>query len=106
MAAKASRKYTLLLLFALSVATLTSTVMVAPVVAASGSGGPCSNGDPDRPNDAPKPTAQPQVTSPPKLLTYGRGAGSRDSAIRGTMDARGWSWAMETIATLLGRRGL
>jgi hypothetical protein len=103
MAAKASRVYTLLLLFALSVATLTGTVMVSPVVAASGSGGPCTNGDPDRPNDAPKPTAQPQVTSVPKLSS---GSSTIRAAGGERAHAPGWSWAMEYIASLLGRRGL
>ena len=99
MAAKASRIHILLLLFALSVSTLTATVMVAPVALASSSGGPASNGDPDRPNDCPKPSAQQQSTPTNNLssarLIVDRGAGS----------AR-WSWVMESIATLLGRHGL
>ncbi len=103
MPAKASRIYTLLLLFALSVATLTGTVMVSPVVAASGSGGPVTNGDPDRPNDAPKPSAQPSVTSQPKLCA---GSGVIRGAGGSVVGAQRWSWAMDFIATLLGRRGL
>lgn len=99
MAAKASRIHTLLLLFALSVSALTSTVMVAPVALASSSGGPATNGDPDRPNDSPKPSATQQGT-PTKLYSTGSVVGeAKGSSAR-------WSWAMEFIATLLGRHGL
>jgi hypothetical protein len=96
----------LLLLFAFSVATLTATVMVAPVGAASGSGSPTTNGDPDRPNDAPKPTVQPQNTAQPSMCVQGRGTIRGAQGVRETLDALGWSQAMNHIATLLGRRGL
>ena len=100
MAAKASRTYTLLLLIALSVASLTVTVAVPPVAVASSSGGPAANGDPDRPNDCPKPTVAQQSSSSNLVSTSRRG----DMGGKGA--AHGWSWAMEYIATLLGRHGL
>jgi hypothetical protein len=100
MAAKASRIRTLLLLIALGVATLTATVTVAPhVVMASPGSGPCGNGDPDRPGDtAPKPTSSPNFASA-QMRSVDRGGQASERAHH-------WSWAMDLIATLLGRHGL
>jgi hypothetical protein len=101
MAAKASRIHTLFLLIALTVAAVTATVTVAPPVASAGSSGPTTNGDPDRPNDCPKPSAQTQSSTSglvPVIVDGGpQGAQS---------ETHGWSWAMNFIATLLGRHGL
>lgn len=100
MAAKASRIHILLLLLALSVSALTATVMVAPVALAASSGGPASNGDPDRPNDCPKPSAQQQST-PTSNLSSAKG-----SLVKKAEGSARWSWAMEYIASLLGRHGI
>ena len=100
MAANASRIHTLVLLIALTVAAVTSTVMVAPPVASAGTSGPTSSGDPDRPNDCPKPAAQYSTSNTgvlPVVMEGQRGAQS---------ETNGWSWAMNFIATLLGRHGL
>jgi hypothetical protein len=99
MAAKASRIHTLLLLVALGVSALTATVTVAPVALAGSSSGPVSNGDPDRPNDSPKPAAQQQSSSTTKLV-------AKSSIVSPVTGSARWSWAMEFIATLLGRHGL
>lgn len=106
MAANASRAHTLFLLIALSVASLTATVTVAPVTALAGTICPTNNGDPDRPNDLPKPTTQPNTSS--RIVAGGVGAGWVDEPTveREPEEASAWSWVMEFIATLLGRYGL
>ena len=104
MAAKASRTYTLFLLVALTVASLTATVTVSPCVVSAGTTEPTLNGDPDRPNDAPKPTTQPSSASSSNRIQ--RAGGSPVSAMGGERESMGWSWAMSLIAPLLGRYGL
>lgn len=103
MAANASRIHTLVLLIALTVAAVTSTVTVAPPVASAGTSGPVSNGDPDRPNDCPKPAAQTNSSySSSGISSVVVGKGQRGAK----SETNGWSWAMNFIATLLGRHGL
>jgi len=101
MAAKATRIHTLVLLIALTVAAVTSTVMVAPPVASAGTSGPTTSGDPDRPNDCPKPAAQ-YSTSNTGVTSVVVETGQRGAK----SETNGWSWAMNFIATLLGRHGL
>jgi hypothetical protein len=103
MAAKASRIHTLFLLIALTVAGVTATVVVAPPQATAGSSGPTTNGDPDRPNDCPKPAAQQPTTN----LVNGFSPITGGKLARGAQSGMyGWSWAMNFVATLLGRHGL
>ena len=105
MAAKASRAHTLFLLIALSVASLTATVTLAPVTALAGTNGPTASGDPDRPNDSPKPTAQPNTGS--QSLAGGVGVGGVDApAVEEAEEGSAWSRVLAFIATLLGRYGL
>ncbi|MEO6463068.1 MAG: hypothetical protein ABIP29_08325 [Candidatus Eisenbacteria bacterium] len=105
MAAKASRVYTLFLIIALTVASLTASVTVAPVTALAGASNPTNNGDPDRPNDAPKPTTQPNAGSP--ILAGGVSVGPVvESTVESEAEVSAWSRVKFFIATLLGRYGL
>ena len=100
MAAKASRIYTLFLLIALTVGSLTATVTVSPSVAIAAPNGPTNNGDPDRPNDCPKPAYSPNSTERPVVER------SSEPSREWCEVVDGWSWAVDYIATLLGRHGL
>jgi hypothetical protein len=101
MAAKASRIHILFLLIALTVGSLTATVTVSPSVATAAPNGPQNSGDPDRPNDCPKPAYSPNTGQPVESADGDRvGVPTEDEG------GGGWSWIMELIATLLGRRGL
>jgi len=104
MAAKATRTYILVLLLALGVVTLTATVGISTVVAAAGTGGPSTNGDPDRPNDSTKPAMQ--QTAPTSVKPSGESRSGVPAPSAGVDRAeQGWTWAKWYVASLLGRFG-
>ena len=102
MAFKACRSLTFILLLSLSVVTLTATVGISPVVAAT-SGGASTNGDPDSPKDtSPKPA---QTQSAP---TSTNASMSANTSVRPVSDRQMFAWMMvqQLLSTLLGRPGL
>ncbi len=102
MAFKACRSLTFILLLCLSVVTLTATVGISPVVAAT-SGGASTNGDPDSPKDTfPRPA---QTQSVPTLTNP---AVSANTSVQPVSDRQMFAWMMvqQLLSTLLGRPGL
>jgi len=101
MAFKACRSLTLILLLSLSVVTLTATVHVPTVIAATGGDG--TYGDPDSPKDTgPKPV-QTQVA--PATISAGMSSVYSARPVTDTQVVR-WLVVQQLLSTLLGRPGL
>lgn len=102
MAFKACRSLTFILLLSLSVVSLTATVGISPVVAASGSGG-STNGDPDSPKDTgPRPSS---TQSKPSNVGSAVGFVSMPRNATPTQVVQ-WLMVQQLLSSMLGRPGL
>jgi hypothetical protein len=102
MAVKACRSLTLILLLSLSVVSLTATVGISTVAAATGSGG-TTNGDPDSPKDTgPRPAAT-QSSKNPTAASVCSVVSPSEATPRQVVR---WMMVQQLLSSLLGRPGL